>query len=100
MFTFKQIRSLHKWPGILFLFPALLISITAILLALDGVLHMDRVKMNLPGMSEKYSESEIKSIVVSGENQYIGTKKGLFVIEGGQTRSIEELSGSDVRSFS
>lgn len=99
MFTFKQIRNLHKWPGILFLFPAFLISITAILLALDGFLHMDRVKINLPFTADTYSEIEIKSMVLAADRQYVGSKNGLYIIEGSRVSSVPELAGSDVRSL-
>lgn len=99
MFTFKQIRAWHKWPGILFLFPAFLISITAILLALDGVLHMDRVKINLLSTSDSYAEIEIKSMVAGTNRQYVGSKNGLYIIEGSGVRSVPELAGSDVRSL-
>ena len=100
MFSFKQIRALHKWPGILFLFPAFLISITAILLALDGVLHMDRVKINVPTMSSgKYAENEIKSMAVSADRQFAGSKNGLYILEAGEVKSVPELAGSDVRSL-
>ncbi|MDP2888067.1 MAG: PepSY domain-containing protein [Bacteroidota bacterium] len=99
MFTYKQIRAWHKWPGILFLFPAFLISITAILLALDGFLHMDRVKINLPFTTDTYSEIEIKSMVVAADRQYIGSKNGLFIIEGIRVSFVPELAGNDVRSL-
>lgn len=100
MFSFKQIRALHKWPGILFLFPAFLISITAILLALDGVLHMDGVKINVPIMSSgKYAENEIKAVVASTDRQFAGSKNGLYILEAGEVKSVPELAGSDVRSL-
>ncbi len=100
MFSFKQIRAWHKWPGILFLFPAFLISITAILLALDGVLHMDRVKINVPTMSSgKYAENEIKAMAVSADRQFAGSKSGLYIVEAGEVKSVPELAGSDVRSL-
>jgi len=99
MLSFKQIRNLHKWPGILFLFPALLISITAILLSLDGVLHMDRVKINFLSISDSYTENEIKSMVVSANRQYLGSKNGLYIVEGSRVSSVPELAGSDVRSL-
>ncbi|MBW8332981.1 MAG: PepSY domain-containing protein [Prolixibacteraceae bacterium] len=99
MFTFKQMRAWHKWPGILFLFPAFLISITAILLALDGFLHMDRVKINLPFTTDTYSEIEIKSMVVAADRQYVGSKNGLYIVEGTRVSSVPELAGSDIRSL-
>jgi hypothetical protein len=99
MFTYKQIRAWHKWPGILFLFPAFLISITAILLALDGFLHMDRVKINLPFTTDTYSEIEIKSMVAGADRQYVGSKTGLYIVEGTRVSSVPELAGSDVRSL-
>ncbi|MDP3434907.1 MAG: PepSY domain-containing protein [Bacteroidota bacterium] len=99
MFTYKQIRVWHKWPGILFLFPAFLISITAIFLALDGFLHMDRVKINLPFTTDNYSENEIKSMVVAADRQYVGSKNGLYIVEGSRVSSVPELAGSDVRSL-
>jgi hypothetical protein len=99
MFTYKQIRAWHKWPGILFLFPAFLISITAILLALDGLLHMDRVKINMPFTTDTYSEIEIKSMVASADRQYVGSKNGLYIVEGIRVSSVPELAGSDVRSL-
>ena len=99
MFTYKQIRAWHKWPGILFLFPAFLISITAILLALDGLLHMDRVKINMPFTTDTYSEIEIKSMVAGADRQYVGSKNGLYIVEGIRVSSVPELAGSDVRSL-
>jgi hypothetical protein len=99
MFTYKQIRVWHKWPGILFLFPAFLISITAIFLALDGFLHMDRVKINLPFTTDNYSENEIKSVVATADRQYVGSKNGLYIVEGSRVSSVPELAGSDVRSL-
>lgn len=100
MLSFKQIRAWHKWPGILFLFPAFLISITAILLALDSVLHMDRIKINVPTMSSgKYAENEIKAMAVSANRQFAGSKNGLYILDAGEVKSVPELAGSDVRSL-
>ncbi|HAQ20738.1 MAG TPA: hypothetical protein DCR40_16130 [Prolixibacteraceae bacterium] len=99
MFSFKQIRTLHKWPGILFLFPAFLISITAILLSLDGVLHMDRVKINFLSTTDSYADNEMKSVVFGANRQYVGSKNGLYIVDGSEVLSVPELTGGDVRSL-
>lgn len=99
MISFKHIRNLHKWPGILFLFPAFLISITAILLALDGVLHLNKVKVNIPTMSQQMGNAEIKAMVATPTHQYIGTKAGVIVYHNRQSFSIPELAGNDIKSL-
>jgi len=91
---------LHKWLGIIFLFPAFLISITAILLALDGFLHLDKIKTNIPTISGHYSSPEIKSVCFTSTKQFIGTKTGLLIALNDSCYLVPELSGCDIRSMS
>jgi len=94
----KQIRSFHKWGGIIFLIPALIISITAILLALNGVFHFDRIRINYPFLGTT-NNTEVKvAIKVSGKH-IIGTKTGLFILDNESCIVVPELSGFDIKSL-
>ncbi len=99
MITFKQNRILHKWIGIIFLFPAFLISITAILLALNGVLNLDKIKTNIPTMAKQYNSPEIKSVCFTPSKDFIGSKNGLIVAQNDSCYIVPELSGFDIKSI-
>lgn len=97
--TNKFIRKLHKWPGILFLLPALLISTTSILLALDGKLKMERIRIKTPAFSLQSRTPDVKSILFSGSHYYIGTRNGLYIVHEGKISIRPELRGYDIRAL-
>ncbi len=99
MNSFKFIRNLHKWPGILFLFPAFLISISTILLAMDNFLHLDDIKINVPSTTLKYKNIEVKAVCFTDTKQFIGTKTGLIIVEEDTCYSVSELAGCDIKSM-
>jgi len=99
MVTYKTKRKWHKWPGIIFLLPSFIISATAVLLALSGILQLDRITLNLPGLSKHAGNLEMKAMAIVNGLVYAGTKQGLYVYESGAFSGIEELSGSDIRSL-
>ena len=99
MISFKQLRAFHKWPGILFLFPAFLISITSILLAFDGVLQLNKINTNIPTLAQSSGKAEVKAMVSTPSKQFIGTKNGLFIADLYGIVEVDELKGFDIRSL-
>lgn len=97
--TIKLIRKLHKWPGILFLIPAVIISITSLLLAFDGPLNMERVKIKTPFFSQQNRLPDVKTMLHTGNAQYIGTRNGLYIVREGKTHIQPELHGYDIRAL-
>jgi len=97
--SLKQIRNFHKFVGIIFLLPAFTISVTAILLSLNGALHLDKVKINIRSMSKNINNFEVKATLMSQDKQYIGTKTGLFIVETDSCYIVPELSGFDIKSL-
>lgn len=98
MISYKTKRLWHKWPGILFLLPSLIISLTAVLLALNGLLKLDRVILPWPANNAS-GNIEIKSAVQASSGLFTGTKQGLYILNGNQVTKVEELSGYDIRSM-
>lgn len=99
MVSYKTKRIWHKWPGILFLLPSLIISITAVLLAFNGILKLDRIILNPPGNSSGSANFEIKSMVINSSGLFTGTKQGLYIFRGDDTIAVAELAGFDIRSM-
>ncbi len=99
MVSYKIKRKWHKWPGIIFLLPSFIISITAVLLALNGLFRLDSVKLNLPALSKPTCNSEMKTMIATGNRVFAGTKNGLYIYENEAFTEIEELSGFDIRSL-
>jgi hypothetical protein len=99
MISYKTKRLWHKWPGILFLLPSFIISVTAVLLALNGILKFDRVLLGWPVKNTSSGNIEIKSVVSASSGLFTGTKNGLYILNGDQIMNVEELSGYDIRSM-
>lgn len=99
MVSYKTKRKWHKWPGIIFLLPSFIISVTAVLLALNGVLHLDRITLNLPTVSKHTGSFEVKSMMIAGERIYAGTKQGLYVYENENFTAISGMEGYDIRGL-
>lgn len=99
MISFKTLRKWHKWPGIIFLLPAFIISITSILLAMDGVLKLNKVTVNFPTMAGVSGGADVKSVIITPQYQYYGTKNGLFVYDYQTTEQVAGLEGFDIRSL-
>lgn len=88
---------LHKWPGIVFLIPGLLVALTTFLLAVDKPLELDKVYLSskaAPGY-----DPEIRAMAQIGTMSYIGCKSGVFKVQNGQTVPVKELSGVEVRQM-
>jgi hypothetical protein len=88
----------HKWPGIVFLIPGLIVSITTILIGLNDTLHLDKVKISAG--SGKASPTEIRNVLqTQNAGTFIATKRGLFVKLNNQIKPVKEFSGYDVRGL-
>jgi len=97
MVSYKTKRNWHKWPGIIFLLPSFIISVTAVLLATNGILHLDRVTLNLPALSKHAGNFEMKTMIIAGNRVYSGTKNGLYIYKNEAFTAVDALSGYDIR---
>ncbi|MDX8407749.1 MAG: hypothetical protein R8L58_05115 [Mariprofundaceae bacterium] len=100
------LRQLHIWIGLLILLPVVLISITAIMLAHDKDLGLKDIRLQaewLPDGWLKHSDSkdaEIKAdLAGDAGSALIGTKSGLYYLEGNTLTAVPALQGMDIRSL-
>jgi hypothetical protein len=96
--TIRIIRKFHKWPGIIFLLPAIIIALTSILLAIDGLINMERIIISTPSFSMQNRNPDVKTMIQTSDFTYVGTRNGLYKVDGEQVFAIPELAGYDIRS--
>ena len=100
------LRRLHIWIGLLILLPIALVSMTAIMLAHDKDLGLKDIRIQgewLPDSWLKHrddKDAEIKAYL-AGEagSALIGTKSGLYYLEGNTLTEVQALQGMDVHAL-
>jgi len=88
-------RKLHKWPGIIFLIPAILIGASSIMLSLDGLIQMD--KISLPFYKPKNIKPDVRTLTFSDGKYFIGTKSGLYEQTENGLKTVSGLESADIR---
>ena len=97
----KGVRRWHAWISIFALVFAILVCLTAILLEHLGGWGLGSVGVPsrwFPGYQTTANHlGQIKcALLTSDEEVYIGTRKGLLHLSGGECRSVPQLEGLDI----
>jgi hypothetical protein len=94
-------RSWHAWLSVILSLPVFLVGLTAVLIAHHKVLGLDAIPVEVGWLRDgRNAAPEIKaSLVAADGKQYLGTKGGLFVLDGSQALVVKVLVGSEVRSL-
>lgn len=105
MKAFGTLRGWHAWLSVILALPILLVSVTAIFIAHDKSLGLKEIPVNarwLPGYSNDSGRMtmEIRSHMVSSDGTpYLGSRYGLFRVEGGTMTLIPGSETLEVRSM-
>ena len=104
-----SIRNWHTWLGVTIGLPAVVVSITAILMAHGQELGIRNIPHNmgwLPGYQDsgerkmKATNLDIRSTLATRDGRYlIGTRYGLYQLQQNQLKPVGHLSAADIRSI-
>lgn len=102
--------SWHTWSGLILALPIFIVGITAVFIGHEKSLGTKEVMVNvswLPaysadGKAYHYTD-ELKDVKAfyqdTSGKQYLGTKAGLMIFEGGTITPVEALLGKEIRSI-
>lgn len=92
-----SMRNWHTWASLVLGIPLLLVGLTAVFIAHDDTLGTKEVV--LPIQIDGYEHMEIRSSLQVGTEQWIGTKRGVFRLEGDQAVVLEGAPKDEVRDM-
>lgn len=101
-------RSWHNLISVVLALPILVVAGTAVFIAHDKALGLKEIEVTravawLPGYGEaamREMKTEVRaSLTAPDGSRWLGTKAGLYRIEAGQARQVEELGGLEVRDL-
>lgn len=99
-------RTWHAWISVVLALPILIVAVTAVFIAHHDALGIKDIPVNaqwLPGYGEaamKAEKMEVRSgLATTSGVQYVGTKTGLYRIEGGRAVAVQALVGKEVRAL-
>jgi hypothetical protein len=97
-----SLRGWHLWVSIALSLPILIVSVTAIFIAHGKSLGLKEMQVPagwLPGMQAGKAEAAEPRAHWQGADgrQWLGTKGGLFLVQEGQVRRVEDLGRAEVR---
>lgn len=103
----KKFFNWHKWAGLLFSIPVVLVALTAILIAHKDGLGTKNMLVNagwLPGYQAKQKNighllDDVKAYHVAGEKHYYGTKLGVVAQHNNVLTIVKGTEGSEVRDI-
>lgn len=92
-----SMRNWHTWASLVLGIPLLLVGLTAVFIAHDKSLGTKEV--TLPIKSMGYEPVEIRSSLQVGAEQWIGTKQGVFRLDGERVVALDGTPKDEIRDM-
>lgn len=101
-------RGWHAWISVVLAVPIVIVAVTAIFIAHDEALGTKEVDITpyvgwLPGYGEeavRMQRMEVQTALATRDGgQWLGTKAGLYRVEGGRASPVDALGGTHVRAL-
>jgi hypothetical protein len=92
-----SMRNWHTWASLVLGIPLLLVGLTAVFIAHDKSLGTKEITLPIQGAG--YEPVEIRSSLQVGAEQWIGTKQGVFRLDGERVVALEGAPKDEIRDM-
>jgi hypothetical protein len=92
-----SMRNWHTWGSLVLGVPLLLVGLTTFFIAHDNALGTKDILLPIQGAD--YEKMEIRSSVQVGAQQWIGTKQGVFRLDGDKAVAVDGSPNDEIRDM-